>query len=429
MVNLYALERHIEYCVEIDDVASLFIIHDLLTPRSTITGNDFEVYESKIELYRKFKNFVAKKWFLNNDVPRQLETIFEVSFSILQKKGIIIPFMLSQDVMDHSLPAPDDWTKEEIEYEIEHSPIQSEQDEEDFGVSGFILDLDEPIQNYNKEKIAHFKHICLDGIVKPRELSFPEKTDFDIRDAKDFPKPSDATEDKIAEFLNSQTNEDIVHRRLRKFNDPKYWKNFDWAKAKLSKDFAEFYGEEFPKDEDLDHDEWVKQQQDDWKEKKIQGLSRIGKNKMVIDQMLEDTEIQIRDLLIWIYGSTKDWIRKEFVPKDVIKGKFGKGELIDQKAEASIEMGGTPLDPARAFLNACTLGELIAIILHKPNKFVDVFDDAKLVKTKVFLEELKKIRNPRAHADESIPWDDDMVGNTKTYTNFVMTKILAWKEK
>mgnify|MGYP006997643505 CR=1 FL=1 len=107
--------------------------------------------------------------------------------------------------------------------------------------------------------------------------------------------------------------------------------------------------------------------------------------------MLEDTEIQIRDLLIWIYGSTKDWIRKEFVPKDVIKGKFGKDGVIDQKAEASIEMGGTPLDPARAFLNACTLGELIAIILHKPNKFVGVFDDAKLVKTKVFLEELKKL--------------------------------------
>ena len=150
---------------------------------------------------------------------------------------------------------------------------------------------------------------------------------------------------------------------------------------------------------------------------------------MIINQMLEATEIQICNLLIWIYGSTKDWIRKEFVPKDVIKGKFGRGELIDQKAEASIEMSGIPLDPARAFLNACTLGELIAIILHKPNKFEGVFDDTKLVKTKVFLEELKKIRNPRAHADESIPWDDDMVGNTKTYTNFVMTKILAWKEK
>ena len=146
--------------------------------------------------------------------------------------------------------------------------------------------------------------------------------------------------------------------------------------------------------------------------------------------MLEATEIQIRNLLIWIYGSTKDWIRKEFVPKDIIKGKFGRDGLIDQKAEASIEIGGTPLEPTRAFLNACTLGELIAIILHKPDNFVDVFgDDKKLKKARVFLDELKKLRNPRAHADESIPWDDDMVGDTKTYTNFVITKILAWRER
>ena len=404
MVNLYDLERHIEYCVEIDDVASLFIIHELLSYSPT-GENEFDdgwyVFTaaggsqglSKIELYRKFRKFVAKKWFLNDDVPRQLETMFEVSFSILEKKGIIMGWLNNPLSVDTDIRGLDE---DDIAESMEKDPsIQTEQDAEDYGLDGFMLDLDEPISNYNKEKIDHLKHICLDGIVKPRELSFPEKTDFDIRDAKDFPKPSDATEDKIEEFLNSQTNEDIVHRRLRKFND----------------------------------DEWVKQQQDDWKEKKIQGLSRIGKNKMVIDQMLEDTEIQIRDLLIWIYGSTKDWIRKEFVPKDVIKGKFGKDGVIDQKAEASIEMGGVPLDPARAFLNACTLGELIAIILHKPNKFVGVFDDAKLVKTKVFLDELKKIRNPRAHADESIPWDDDMVGNTKTYTNFVMKKILAWKEK
>ena len=314
MVNLYDLERHIESCVEIDDVGSLFIIHELLSYSPT-GENEFDGL-SKIELYRKFRKFVAKKWFLNYDVPRQLETMFEVSFSILEKKGIIIGWLNYPPNVDTDIRGFDE---DDIAEAMESNPIQTEQDKVDYGVDGFMLDLDEPISNYNKEKIDHLKHICLDGIVKPRELSFPEKTDFDIRDAKDFPKQSDATEDNIEEFFNSQTNEDIVHRRLRKLNDPKYWKNFDWAKAKLSKDFAEFYGEEFPKDEDLDHDEWVKQQQDDWKEKKIQGLSRIDKNKMVINQMLEDTEIQIRDLLIWIYGSTKDWIRKEFVQKTLSK--------------------------------------------------------------------------------------------------------------
>ena len=142
--------------------------------------------------------------------------------------------------------------------------------------------------------------------------------------------------------------------------------------------------------------------------------------------MLEDVELQLRQLLRWKNFNAN----KAEVPKDILKDLIGKGGKIDQKVETTLKMtSGNPkiLSFRDQFLNATTLGQLIEIILYRKRSFVDVFqDDSSFKRTEVMLKEIKSLRDPRAHVDQSFEWTDEMVSKTKTFTMEIITPILQW---
>ena len=82
------------------------------------------------------------------------------------------------------------------------------------------------------------------------------------------------------------------------------------------------------------------------------------------------------------------------------------------------------------FLNATTLGQLIEIILYRKRNFMDIFqDDSSFKRTEVMLKEIKSLRDPRAHVDQSFEWTDEMVNKTKTFTMEIITPILQWFDR
>ena len=152
------------------------------------------------------------------------------------------------------------------------------------------------------------------------------------------------------------------------------------------------------------------------------------KNKLHITYMLEQMEIALRRLLKKKYGVNGDWtIQKHYVPLGIIDKMHGLADAngnrrdgeADAKAERTVKLGGTPLGGADHFLNACTLGELNGIILYRAENFKDIFYEGK-PGMEVLLGWLKEIRDPRAHADESLPWDINWVWKTKTLTDRII---------
>lgn len=158
------------------------------------------------------------------------------------------------------------------------------------------------------------------------------------------------------------------------------------------------------------------------------GLPYREKNKLHITYMLEQMEIALRRLLKEKYAKHDDWTKqKKYVPIGLIDKMHGeadangtrRGGEADAKAERTVKLGGTPLGGADNFLNACTLGELNQIILYRAENFKDIFYEGKAGLTMIF-EWLKEIRDPRAHADESLTWDINWVWRTKIFTDMII---------
>jgi hypothetical protein len=384
-VDLKELEKEIREREMDNDLASLFIIRYLLSPPDP----DMLGLGGKRDIFRRFKKFLEKK----GSVPRQLELIFDVAFTFLEQEKKIIGVA-----------------------------------ESELGNQVAVLNLDEEIEDYNKEEIARLAHMCTDIFAKPFHSSGLEidKEFFDqnsgvpwvkdildaqsIRDSKDFPEES--TYKGLMDFLRGYLDKTQSFNRIRKFS-PDYFKEMpvDWHEVVKSN---ESEGEK--DEEDLDNK---------WFEK----LSKNDRNKLHITQMLEDVELQLRQLLRW-----KDFkASKAEVPKDILKDLIGKGGKIDQKVETTLKMtSGKPkiLSFRDQFLNATTLGQLIEIILYRKKNFVDVFqDDSSFKRTEVMLKEIKSLRDPRAHVDQSFEWTDEMVNKTKTFTMEIITPILQWFDR
>ena len=158
------------------------------------------------------------------------------------------------------------------------------------------------------------------------------------------------------------------------------------------------------------------------------GLPYKEKNKLQITYMLEQMEIALRRLLKKKYEGNGDWTRKKnYVPLGIIDKMHGPADAngnrrdgeADAKAERTVKLGGTPLGGADHFLNACTLGELNGILLYKAENFKEIFPQGK-PGMEVLLGWLKDIRDPRAHADESLTWDINWVWRTKTLTDRII---------
>ena len=384
-MDLKELEKEIREREMDNDLASLFIIRHLLSPPDP----DMLGLGGKRDIFRRFKKFLEKI----GAVPRQLELIFDVAFTFLEQAKKIINIV-----------------------------------ESELGNKVAVLNLDEEIEDYNKEEIARLAHMCTDIIAKPVHSSGPEKDKevleqkqreidefFDqnskvpwvkdildaqhIRDSKDFPEES--TYDGLMDFLRNYLDRMRVYEEIKKFPPEGTF------------DFSDRTEQGKKGEEELDN-KWFKK------------LSKNDQNKLHITQMLEDVELQLRQLLRWKNFTAG----KADVPKDILKDLIGKGGKIDQKVETTLKMtSGNPkiLSFRDQFLNATTLGQLIEIILYRKRNFVDVFqDDSSFKRTEIMLKEIKSLRDPRAHVDQSFEWTDEMVNKTKTFTMEIITPILQW---
>jgi len=433
-----------EYCLKIEDIPSLFIISHLLV------NFHLGTYENKITIYRSFRNLVVLKIYAGKvgPDPRHLEEMFNTSFSILLKKKIICV------------------TESRVKNKPKGYLILFRlcgEIEKGQGRGGHEYDVGK------KEKILD---VCFRGFdfkrMKIPESVVSDDAREDIRNSKDFPDHLGVDEHQIRKFLTSrdrdkwmvqemnlqmqkETQRSIAVLKVKKAEknlDPKEQARLNAELEMLQKRLAVINKKAVsnkpsarpviskpsrptrPMQRKLDSSSNLT-------DKIIAEATPIQKNKMAIKAMIDQVELQLRELLIWKFPNDTSWIKKEFVPSDVIQGKFGKDGLIDKKSNETLRLGGKILDPASAFLNACSFGELISIILHKPDIFVDVFDEKNdpgakgkpLAKTKIYLDELKIIRNLSGHTDQSVSWNDDMVANARTFANKILLPIIAWRER
>ena len=404
-MNYDELLKLARYCLKIEDIPSLFIISYLLV------NFHLDTYANKITIYRSFRNLVVLKIYAGKvgPDPRHLEEMFNTSFSILLKKKIICV------------------TESRVKNKPKGYPILFRlcgEIEKGQGRGGHEFDMGK------KEKILD---VCEKGFDVKLMKKIP-KSDVsndarkDIRNSKNFPDHSSVKESQIQKFLMSLDRDKWLRHEAQSWLRLTEQQRRDNLKQLEQEEIRKYSRPTRPMQRKPDSSSNLA-------DKIIAETSPIQKNKMAIKAMIDQVELQLRELLIWMFPNDKSWIKKEFVPSDVIKGKFGEDGLIDKKSNEASKKGGKILDPARAFLNACSFGELISIILHKPDLYANIFDEKNdpgakgkpLTKTKVFLEELKIIRNMSGHTDQSVSWDDDMVVETRTFTNKILLPILAWR--
>ena len=395
-MDLKELEKEIRERETDNDLASLFIIRHLLSPPDP----DMLGFGGKRDIFCRFKKFLEKQ---GVQKIRQLELIFDVAFTFLEQEKKII---------------------DTVETEMGNKAAVLNLDEIDDFETKTAASRKYLLRDEDEEEIARLAHMCTDSIVggieadtiSAGELGEYDKEIFDvnsefpwvkdtldaqhIRDSKDYPEES--TYDKLQDFLRS-------YLEYRGELPP------PWATEETPNLFTD-PTEQKEKNEDLDNK---------WFEK----LSKNDRNKLHITQMLEDVELQLRQLLRWKNFTAG----KADVPKDILKDLIGKGGKIDQKVETTLKMtSGNPkiLSFRDQFLNATTLGQLIEIILYRKRNFVDVFqDDSSFKRTEVMLKEIKSLRDPRAHVDQSFEWTDEIVNKTKTFTMEIITPILQWFDR
>ena len=400
-MDLKELEKEIREREADNDLASLFIIRHLLSPPDP----DMLGFGGKRDIFRRFKKFLEKQGVLVEEI-RQLELIFDIAFTFLEQEKKIINI---------------------VETEMGNKAAVLNLDEIDDFETKTAASRKYLLRDEDEEEIARLANMCTHIIAKPVPSSGLEKDKewqeqkekeidefFDqnsgvpwvkdildaqsIRDSKDFPEES--TYDGLMDFLRNYLDRTRVYEETKKFPSEG---TFDFSDRR----------EQGEKNEDLDNK---------WFEK----LSKNDRNKLHITQMLEDVELQLRQLLRWKNFTAG----KADVPKDILKDLIGKGGKIDQKVETTLKMtSGNPkiLSFRDQFLNATTLGQLIEIILYRKRNFVDVFqDDSSFKRTEVMLKEIKSLRDPRAHVDQSFEWTDEIVNKTKTFTMEIITPILQW---
>ncbi len=433
-MNLEELEKHVRYCIEIEDLTSLYIIqyllyHEIETRQGIWQGlikilpGQEEITEDecpkcgrkkedeygweKQELYSPDKDVedIRHKYItyvcqycaysvvknldtgqINIPIQRHVETSFDVSFSLLREKNF----------------------------------IRTDRNK----MNAFMLALEKPPEKYPQTKITEIQQLCL-KIIDERIGVFGWDEMADI----DAPIFIDDTDEAIRAYeeIARQTKEDSQSkndfRKIRKYRDIDFrdFKELDFIKKESTeKELREKIKETLEKiTEDNsalfntgDDLEWIKNK------------PKEEQNCIHIKSLLDATEKQLRELLIWKgFEISKNWLPK---------GLIDKKEFIRKKQETALkQFSGNPkiLTPERQFLNAITLGELIEIIIYTQRNhkiFSDVFEDFKQMEV-YFLKELKILRDQMAHNDEQISCTDDLVAKTKTVTNEINSQILAWR--
>jgi hypothetical protein len=432
-MDIQQLKEHTKYCYEIDDVPALFIIFRLLP-----TEDDSNAILSKRDLWLAYRNFVGSKidqW--DDDQKRQLrqmEIAFDVSISLLEKKGV-----LSKDRRN--------------EY--------------------FMLALDYPPEHYDEKDFDEINDICKkrldsfsskDGIsISPKDVEeLMEKIISNMSLGKkpekkhDFDKAKKDYKIIFRDDGEGQTKDSMI------WWDPGHtsWKDLTWNSVRDSKTFPKAKEEmeswlekrklrdSLDEINDRDFQKWIQaigrtkrpsgfdartvEKTKSSRLERFDKLSEKEKIKAEIAWMIDGVEKEIRDLLDSKgFAPTKKWgLGSSENPSDLRKRL---DEMREKKREDALkEAIGDPkiLTANKEYLNAATLGELIEIMrfVQKNSKeFDDVFDEWK--EADFYLQKILAMRNKRYHNDEQITWNEDMYTKTKHITDEIVKPIARWQMK
>jgi len=145
--------------------------------------------------------------------------------------------------------------------------------------------------------------------------------------------------------------------------------------------------------------------------------------EMKIQSMLENFEMSVREFVKTVYKDNDNWI-KEKVGKEIRTVVYSKMEEKQQLAKRR----GNPitLDRVSQFLNSTDFGTLITIIFANPKDFAKALDDPDLIEIRNWLLNIKRIRDPRSHADETVPVDQNEYNKAKFFVSSALKIIDAY---
>ena len=139
--------------------------------------------------------------------------------------------------------------------------------------------------------------------------------------------------------------------------------------------------------------------------------------------MLEHFELAVRKFIKNVFAGQGDWIKQK-VEKDT---RDRVNPMIIEKQESAKRRGEKiTLDHVDSFLNSTDFGSLIQIIFHNQKEFAKALDDKELLEIKPLLLGVKRIRDPRSHADQTFAVDDNTYNITESLVREVLVRIEAY---
>ena len=144
---------------------------------------------------------------------------------------------------------------------------------------------------------------------------------------------------------------------------------------------------------------------------------------MKIAAMLENFEKRGREFVKTVYRDNGNWI-KEKVGKEI---RTHINDKMQEKKELAKRRGQIiTLDYASQFLNSTDFGTLIDIIFRNKKDFAKALNDHDLTEISNWLLNIKRIRDPRSHADETFPVDQNAYNKAKFFVSSALDVIDAF---
>ena len=246
-------------------------------------------------------------------------------------------------------------------------------------------------ESINLENLQHEKLIklCDAGIIDSLKINSPEQIKELELDCSLAEVISELAEQKIQE-----NKTDISSSDIEKIEDAI---NADFTKEVNFEENVELYV--------------------DWKE----GDPPTYRMKMA--SMIEHCELDLRKFLRSVLANDGDWIKSK-VP---IQIRDRVNPLMIEKEKKAKQRGDEiTLDHVDSFLNSTDFGTLISIILHNTKDFSKVLKDPDLNQFKPFLLGVQNIRNPRSHADQTLPVDENTYNEAKYLISWVLKRIQVY---
>ena len=143
-------------------------------------------------------------------------------------------------------------------------------------------------------------------------------------------------------------------------------------------------------------------------------------HRMLISSMIENFEKKTRQLVKTVYINNDNWI-KEKVSKDIRTHVNSK--ILEKQERAQRTGQKITLDYFDQFLNSTDYGTLITIIFSNQKDFSKALNDIELIEIKPWLLNIKRIRDPRSHADETFEVNDMVFNQTKFFISSALERI------